>query len=468
MEGEMKTELAVTQKETQLAHSPEFSSEQVRLLGQTVAKDCNQDELAFFLNVCKLKRLDPFTGQVHCVKRWDSTLGAKKMSIQVGIDGFRVIAARTNDLAGISEPEFDDEEQEYPKWARVTVYRYGRDNEKIPYTAKARYNEYVQTKQDGSANHMWATKPYIMLGKCAEALALRKAFPDELSGMYSDDEMGQADNDTHGTTPEQAGKKPPVQQPQRASEVKKQQEAKQSTQAQNQGAQEQNTSSPMQQPQAEGLQGTKEVSGIIESAQQAKSGTMWITVKGEPLVVAVDEKNIDADMIAGNFIKFRGLRKWANPLKTEKNPKGEFWSLAALIELSPVQDGEPVTEKVEATAEMASDAEAVADALFGGKQEPDGKAAVQGLVDKGMLTPASQLPTTTKPGTIGNKRAKRLYAIAGQNKKTTGFTDENIHKVLAALPNPLEHLSDLEVSMYEQFEKFCTGDSDWTELLKDE
>ena len=103
----MKTELAVTQKETQLAHSPEFSSEQVRLLGQTVAKDCNQDELAFFLNVCKLKRLDPFTGQVHCVKRWDSTLGAKKMSIQVGIDGFRVIAARSNELAGISEPEFD-------------------------------------------------------------------------------------------------------------------------------------------------------------------------------------------------------------------------------------------------------------------------------------------------------------------------------------------------------------------------
>jgi hypothetical protein len=84
-----------------------------------------------------------------------------------------------------------------------------------------------------------------------------------------------------------------------------------------------------------------------------------------------------------------------------------------------------------------------------------------------MLTPASQLPTTNKPGTIGNKRAKRLYAIAGQNKKATGFTDENIHKVLAALPNPLEHLSDLEVSMYEQFEKFCTGESDWTELLKD-
>lgn len=259
--------------------------------------------------------------------------------------------------------------------------------------------------------------------------------------------------------------KPPVQQPQRASEVKKQQEAQHSTQTQQ--SQQANTQG---QQQTADKPGEKEVSGIIESAKQSKSGSMWITVKGEPLVVAVDEKNIDADMVAGNFIKFRGLLKWANPLKTEKNPKGEFWSLAALIELSPVQDGDPEKseEKPADDGKMADDAEAVADALFGGKQETEGKAAVQGLVDKGMLTPASQLPTTTKPGTIGNKRAKRLYAIAGQNKKATGFTDENIHKVLAALPNPLEHLSDLEVSMYEQFEKFCTGESDWTELLKDE
>jgi len=264
--------------------------------------------------------------------------------------------------------------------------------------------------------------------------------------------------------------KPPVQQPQRASEVKKQQEAQQSTQAQQ--SQQANTQGQHQasQGQTADKPGEKKVSGIIESAKQAKSGIMWITVKGEPLVVAVDEKNIDADMVAGNYIKFRGLRKWANPLKTEKNPKGEFWSLAALIELSPVQDGEPEKseEKPADDGKMAEDAEAVADALFGGKQETEGKAAVQGLVDSGQLKPASQLPTTTKPGTIGKKRSQRLYAIATQNKKATGFTEENIKKVLAALPIPLEHLSDLEVGMYETMEKFCTGEADWTELLKDE
>ena len=271
--------------------------------------------------------------------------------------------------------------------------------------------------------------------------------------------------------------KPPVQQPQRASEVKKQQEAQQSTQAQQ--GQQTTTQGQQQEPQGKTAEnpGEKEIFGIIESAKQAKSGTMWVTVKGEPFIVAVDEKNIDGDMVTGNYIKFRGILKWSEKLKTAQNPKGKFWSLAALIELSPVQDGDPSepvsgaessTQADPKNAPMADDAEAVADALFGGKKEPQSNAGVQGLVDKGMLTPASQLPTTTKPGTIGSKRAKRLYAIAGQNKKATGFTDENIHKVLAALPNPLEHLSDLEVSMYEQFEKFCTGESDWTELLKDE
>lgn len=164
----MGNDLAVVDKrDARLAHpAPEFSSEQVRLLAETIAKGCDQNELGFFLNVCKMKRLDPFGGQVHVVKRWDSDLGREKMTIQVGIDGFRVIAARTGEHAGTTEPEYDSEDGQHPNWARVTVYRYGRGDEKIPYTVKARYSEFVVTKKDGNPNRMWATKPYIMLAKC--------------------------------------------------------------------------------------------------------------------------------------------------------------------------------------------------------------------------------------------------------------------------------------------------------------
>jgi hypothetical protein len=252
--------------------------------------------------------------------------------------------------------------------------------------------------------------------------------------------------------------KEPVQQPQRASEVKKQQEAQQSTQAQQQ---------PTQGQQKTQSASGDEVQGLIETAKESKSGdgTVWLSTKGGLVMVPADK--VDGDMKPGYFIKCKGVKKHSDKV-------GEYHIFTALIELSPVQEGDtqqPVTAAAQQadqkTAPMAEDASKVADELFG-KQEPQGQAAVQSMVDNGTLKPASQVQAPAKPGTIGLKRAKRLYAIAGQNKKTTGFTEENIKKVLAALPIPLEHLSDLEVGMYEDFEKFCTGESDWSELLKDE
>jgi hypothetical protein len=301
---------------------------------------------------------------------------------------------------------------------------------------------------------MWATKPYIMISKCAEALALRKAFPDELSGMYSEEEMGQADNE-HGVTPESVDKKKPVQQPTRASEKKP--EAQQAGQQQTQ-----------QTTQAAEKPGEKEISGIIEGAKQSQAGSLWITVKGEPLAAVVDEKNIDGDMVVGNFIKFRGLLKWSEKLKTDKNPHGDFYSLVALIELSPVQEAEAT--KVE-DGKLAPDASAVADEMFGKEKaavDPAaGNAAIEDLKKNGAVTTAANLPAA-KAGTIGKGRAQRLYAIATQNVKKTGFTEENIKKVLATMyPGLAEyHLSDLEKPKYEWFEKLCTGEEAWSDVFE--
>lgn len=159
-----------------------MTEDQIKLITRTVAKGATQDELAMFLNVCKRAGLDPFTKQIHMVKRKDS------VTIQVGIDGFRSIAERSGTLAGIEDVVYDDESAKFPKQATVTVYRMVA-GKRVPFTASARWEEYFPGDKLG---FMWKKMPYLMLGKCAEALALRKAFPADLSGLYTEDEMHQA------------------------------------------------------------------------------------------------------------------------------------------------------------------------------------------------------------------------------------------------------------------------------------
>lgn len=179
-----------------------FSRDQVQLLKDTVAKGASDDELRLFLEVCKSKRLDPFGKQIHAVKRWDSTLRREVMSFQIGIDGFRSLAERSGRYTGQSAPMWcglDGEwrdvwlSQQPPAAAKMSVYKAGFEQ---PVTRIALYKEYVQTTKDGGPNSMWTKMPSNQLAKCAEALALRAAFPEELSGLYTPDEMGQADSES--------------------------------------------------------------------------------------------------------------------------------------------------------------------------------------------------------------------------------------------------------------------------------
>lgn len=161
---------------------PAYTQEQIELIKNTVAKGATIDEFKLFMVVAARSGLDPFTKQIHFVKR------GGQGTIQTGIDGYRTIAERTKTLAGIDDAIYNTESEPHPNKATVTVYRL-IDGQRISFTASARWSEYVpQAGQD----FMWKKMPYLMLGKVAEALALRKAFPNDLSGLYTHEEMAQA------------------------------------------------------------------------------------------------------------------------------------------------------------------------------------------------------------------------------------------------------------------------------------
>jgi phage recombination protein Bet len=152
----------------------------VDLISRTIANGAPPLEFEMFIAMCNRTGLDPIAKQVYFIKRGD------KWSAQTSIDGYRLIAERTGQYAGSDEPVYDDESGDHPGKASVTVWKLV-GGQRVPFSASARWSEY---KQDTSP--MWKKMPYLMLGKCAESLALRKAFPQELSGIYTKEEMDQA------------------------------------------------------------------------------------------------------------------------------------------------------------------------------------------------------------------------------------------------------------------------------------
>lgn len=205
-----------------LQDSGDYTQQQLDLLINHICKGFSPIETDFFMNVAKRVKLDPFKRQIYAMPRFEGKGQHRKqtMVIMTSIEGLRAIASRcktaegSDAYAGNDKPIFawlpdSDKTRDFPYSAECTVWRIV-NGEKRAFTAEVFFDECVQEKQiyendkptgKWGPNSMWNQRPKGQLGKCAEAAALRKGFPEETSGLYIDEE-GPTAEDIHNSKQE--------------------------------------------------------------------------------------------------------------------------------------------------------------------------------------------------------------------------------------------------------------------------
>ena len=177
-----------------------------RVLTNAIWPGASKQSTFMAIDYCRARRLDPFKRPVHIVETWNSAVGSMIETIWPGIAELRTTAARTGCYAGKTKPIFGPTikgkwdyqpkkgsskviEVSYPEWCEITVFRVVQ-GEKVPFTAIVYWLEaYATMGKSDAPNSMWQKRTFAQLAKCTEAEALREAFPEEIQGDMSAEEM---------------------------------------------------------------------------------------------------------------------------------------------------------------------------------------------------------------------------------------------------------------------------------------
>ena len=196
----MSNALAETKQGGLALSEPEL----LKVLGASLYPGASPDSIKLVLGYCKAAGLDPMQKPVHIVPMWDSKSGGMRDVVMPGVNLYRTQAMRGGECAGVSEPEFGPDVTEriggqeitYPVWCRVTVKRRLPTGEIADFTAREFWRENYAVKggkeKSIAPNAMWTKRPYGQVAKCAEAQALRKAFPEIASQPTAEEMEGKA------------------------------------------------------------------------------------------------------------------------------------------------------------------------------------------------------------------------------------------------------------------------------------
>ena len=179
---------AITTTNGQPQETPFLTESDKAHIRRSIARDANDTEFEYFVKVASLRRLNPLLNQIALIIRNSDNPNKRSAVIQTTIHGLRLIADRTKRYCPGRAATYTYDKNGNVESATAYVMKYHAGSKTWHEVSDtAFFREYKGT------GPLWSSMPHVMLAKCAEALALRRAFPEDLSGLYTDDEMGQAD-----------------------------------------------------------------------------------------------------------------------------------------------------------------------------------------------------------------------------------------------------------------------------------